>query len=272
MSQEQIEQLLLTHHINPNRLLGQNFMIEPSLYPQLADYADLQPSDVVLDAGAGFGFLTRFLLERCRGVVAVEKDPQLAAFLREHLRGKANVSLVEGDVLKAPVPAFNKAVSIPPYYLSSHLVMWLLERHVDCAVMIVQREFAMRLVASVGSEEYGWLTVVAAQQAESEVLDLVPKTLFYPQPEVDSVILRLKPHSTPAFTVKNPAEFKQLVKWLFTQRNKKLAKALAPYLKSSRKISKADAESLAQRLPHHERRVRELSPKDFGAIADVLPT
>lgn len=271
MSQEQIERLLLTHHINPNKLLGQNFMIQPSFFPKLAAYADLQPFDVVLDAGAGFGFLTRFLSERCRGVVAAEKDLQLAAFLRDYFKGKTNVTVVEGDVLKMQLPPFNKCISLPPYYLSSHLVTWLLEHRVDSAVLVFQKEFARRLIASVGTEEYGWLTVVAQQQAQAELLDIVPKTMFYPQPEVDSVILRLTPLRTPSFQVKDPAEFVRLAKWLFTERNKRTAKALVPYLKSNHKMAKADAEQFAQNLPQHGRRVRELSPKDFGAIADALP-
>ena len=88
--------------------------------------------------------------------------------------------------------------------------------------------FAERLVAEVGREEYGWLTVVTQQQSEAKILDVVPKDMFYPPPEVDSVILSLKPLKTRPFQVKNEAKFIQLTKWLFTQRNKKLAKALAP--------------------------------------------
>ena len=81
----------------------------------------LAKSDVVLDAGAGFGFLTRFLADKCKAVVAVEKDPQIAKCLREQVKGIGNVTVVEGDVLKAELPEFNKVIAIPPYYLSSHL-------------------------------------------------------------------------------------------------------------------------------------------------------
>jgi 16S rRNA (adenine1518-N6/adenine1519-N6)-dimethyltransferase len=271
MSLEQIQQLLKAHGVNPNRLLGQNFMFETRFYSKLAAYADLGAGDVVLDAGAGFGLLTRFLSERCKGVVAVEKDPQLAAFLKEDFRDTANVTVVEGDVLKTQLPTFNKAIAAPPYYLSSQLVLWLLERKVDCSVLIVQREFAERLTAAVGSEEYGWLTVVAQQQAEAKILDAVPKEVFYPQPEVDSVILSVKPLKTQPFQIKDQAKFIQLTKWLFTQRNRKLAKALAPYIRSTYKLSKQEAEEIASSLPFCERRPRELQPKDFGEIADALP-
>ena len=109
-------------------------MVEPSLYDKLCDYASLDASDVVLDAGAGFGFLSRFLADKCKAVIAVEKDPQVAAALREQVKGFGNVTVIEGDVLKAALPEFNKVIAIPPYYISSHLVEWLLERKMDCAV------------------------------------------------------------------------------------------------------------------------------------------
>ncbi len=272
MSQEQIEHLLLTQNVKPNKLLGQNFMVETSLYSKLAEYAALCLSDVVLDAGAGFGFLTTFLSQRCKYVFAIEKDPRLASFLRERFRSMTNVNVMEGDVLKSKLPLFNKAIAIPPYYLSSHLVVWLLERNVDCAVLILQKEFVKRIIASVGSEEYGWLTVVTKLQAKVDVLDSVPKTMFYPSPEVDSTILRLKPCRSQAFQVSDHDSFLRLTKWLFTQRNKKLAKALAPYLRINYRLSKECAEKLTNNLTQRERRVRELAPKDFGAIADALPS
>ena len=271
MSLEETKQLLQTHHISPNKLLGQNFMVEPSLYPKMCTYATLNAGDVVLDAGAGFGWLTRFLAGKCKKVVAVEKDPHVAMVLREHVRDLGNVSVLEGDVLKEALPQFNKVIAIPPYYLSSHLVLWLIEKKVDCAVMIFQKEFVDRLVAPVGNEEYGWLTVVAGQGAEIQVLDEVPKDMFYPQPEVDSVIASIKPWSTKPFQVKDSVFFVQMTKWLFTQRNKKLGKAIAPFLKSSFKLNKQDAEKLALSLPFRDRRARELSPKDFGVVVNALP-
>jgi 16S rRNA (adenine1518-N6/adenine1519-N6)-dimethyltransferase len=137
--------------------------------------------------------------------------------------------------------------------------------------MIVQKEFAQRLIAPVGSEEYGWLTVASQQQVEAKLLDDVAKDNFYPQPEVDSIILRLQSWAKKPFEVKDEAVFVRLVKWLFTQRNKKLAKALAPYLRSNYKLTKQDAEEFAHNQPLRDHRVRELSPKDFGAVADALP-
>ncbi len=136
--------------------------------------------------------------------------------------------------------------------------------------MILQKEFAERLVAPVGSKMYGWLTVVTNQYAEAELLDDIPKEMFYPQPEVNSIILRIKPWSTKPFEIEDAAFFVRMMKWLFTQRNKKLGKALTPFIRDNFKLSKKDAEKLALGLPFQNRRVRELSPKDFGALANAL--
>ena len=270
MGLNETKQLLRTFRIAPNKLMGQNFMVAPSLYPKLSEYACVSQNDVVLDAGAGFGFLTQFLADKCKAVIAVEKDPRIAEVLREQTTGLANVTVVEGDVLKVTLPEFNKVVAIPPYYLSSRLVTWLFQRKIDCAVLILQREFANRLVADVGSEDYGWLTVITCHDAKVELLDELPKTVFYPQPKVDSVIVRLTPWKTAPFNVKDEAFFKRLVRWLFTQRNKKLGNALEPFFKSARKLDKKEAKKLAATTPFGERRVRELAPKDFGEIANAF--
>jgi 16S rRNA (adenine1518-N6/adenine1519-N6)-dimethyltransferase len=202
--------------------------------------------------------------------VAVEKDPRITEVLGEQLNGLSNVTVVEGDVLKAELPEFNKVVAIPPYYLSSRLVTWLLERKVDCAVLILQREFANRLVAAIGSEDYGWLTVLACHDAKVELLDSVPTAAFYPQPKVESVIVRLTPWKTTPFNVKDEVFFNRLVRWLFTERNKKLGNALVPFFKSVQKLDKENAKKLAANAPFSEKRVRELAPREFGEVANAF--
>ncbi len=270
MSVSETKRLLRTFRIVPNRLLGQNFMVEPSIFSKLSDYASLDKADVVLDAGAGFGFLTRFLANICKGVLAVEKDPRVTVVLRERLRGLVNVTVIEGDVLRVAVPSFSKVVSIPPYQISSRLLLWLFDRGFDCTVLVFQKEFAGRLVAAWGSEDYGWLTVVTSRSAKVELLDAVPKSMFYPPPEVDSVIVRLTPWKAVPFEVKDEAFFRRMVKWLFTQRNKKLGNALVPFITSTLKVTKEDAEKLARNLPFREKRVRELQPESFGELANAL--
>ena len=270
MSVSETKRLLRTFRIVPNRLLGQNFMVNTSLFPKLSDNASLSKADVVLDAGAGFGFLTRFLANKCKGVLAVEKDPHVAEVLREQLKGLVNVTIIEGDVLKATIPSFSKVVSIPPYQVSSRLLLWLFDRSFECAVLLLQKEFTSRLVAAVGSEDYGWLTVAACYRAEVQLLDTVPNFMFYPQPEVDSLIVRLKPWKMAPFEVKDEAFFRRMVRWLFTQRNKKLSNALEPFIKSTLNVAKEDARKLSCTLRFSEKRVRELPPEAFGEIANAL--
>jgi 16S rRNA (adenine1518-N6/adenine1519-N6)-dimethyltransferase len=269
MGLPETKRLLRTFRIVPNKLLGQNFMVEPAFYAKLSEYACLRKADVVLDAGAGFGFFSSYLADRCKAVVAVEKDPRIAAVLREHLGNCSNVTVIEGDMLKTELPEFDKVVSIPPYYLSSRLIAWLVERKTLCSVLILQREFADKLVAPVGSDNYGWLTVIVSQEGQAELLDVVPKSVFYPVPEVDSVIVRLT--RRPArFKVYDKALFKTLVKWLFTQRNRKICNALPPFLRNTRKLDKETARKLASACPFSDRRTRELSPREFGELANAL--
>jgi 16S rRNA (adenine1518-N6/adenine1519-N6)-dimethyltransferase len=270
MSLQEVLFLLNKYQIKPNKILGQNFMVDPSIFAKLAAYAEISSKDIVLDAGAGFGFLTRFLASKCKRVIAVEKDPAVTDVLTQQTQELCKITIVEGDILKIDVPLFNKSVSIPPYYISSSLIMWLLDRGFESAVLIVQKEFADRLVAHVGIEEYGWLAVVAQQNAQTELLDMVPKSMFYPEPQVDSIIIRLKPWQTPPFTVKDVALFRRLTKWLFTQRNKKVGNALAPFIRSELKLEKTEAQKIALTLAKDSRRARELAPQDFGAIADEL--
>jgi 16S rRNA (adenine1518-N6/adenine1519-N6)-dimethyltransferase len=267
---ERTKLLLRRHRIFPKKRLGQNFMVEPSIFQCMAKYASLSQDDVVLDIGAGLGFLTRFLADKCKYVLAVESDSRLVSFLHAELRDLPNVELIEGDVLNVQMSQFNKVISVPPYYFSSSLLLWLFNKNFECGVLIFQKEFVNRLVASVGSEDYGWLTVVAYYHAEVELFDEIPKWMFYPQPEVSSIIVRLELKKRPPFTLKDKVLFKQLVQTLFTQRNRKVRNAVLPFMKSKHVTTAENVVELADSLPFHDKRVRELAPEDFGALANAL--
>jgi len=238
------------------------------LLERMISYASLSPADAVLEVGAGLGFLTRLLAERCGRVVAVEIDGRLVSILRDELHDVGNVELVHGDVLSTPLSRFNKVVSTPPYSISSPLLFWLLDRSFDCAVLTFQEEFAKRLSAQVGSKDYSRLTVATYYRADAELLDFVPKSAFYPPPDVDSVVVRLKPRAPP-FRVKDEKTFFELVRVTFTQRNKKVRNAVLPFF-LKRRMAKGEALRLADSLLFCERRVRELAPEDFGALANEI--
>jgi len=262
--------LLRRYRIFPKKRLGQNFMVEPSVFNDLAVFASLGSDDVVLDVGAGLGFLTRFLAEKCKLVLAVEIDSKLVQCLQEQLKDVRNVKIIKGDVLKVQIPQFNKVVSIPPYHISSQLLQWLFHKNFECAVLIFQKEFTQRLAAPIGSEKYGWLTVVAYYYVETELLDEVPAWMFYPQPEVDSIIVRLKPKKPPPFSLKNEKMFWQLTRLLFTQRNRKVKNAAFSFVKGRFPKKLETNAKMLDHIPFSDRRVRELAPEDFGALANAL--
>ncbi|MEM3672660.1 MAG: 16S rRNA (adenine(1518)-N(6)/adenine(1519)-N(6))-dimethyltransferase RsmA [Candidatus Bathyarchaeia archaeon] len=254
--------LLRKHRFLPKKRLGQNFMVDAATIERMCTYASLCKDDVVLDVGAGLGFLARALAKKCKSVLAVELDKKLVWILREQTSDVPNIKVIGGDVLKVHIPEFNKAVSIPPYGISSRLLLWLFERNFDCAVLVLQKEFANRLIADVGSDDYGWLTVFTYYHANVELLDEVPKWMFYPPPKVDSIIVRLKPRKPPPFKLKNEELFRHLVRLLFTQRNRKV--------KNVFKLMAEETVRPAVVLPFRDRRVRELAPEDFGALANAL--
>jgi len=241
-------------------------MVDEGLLRLMVSYASVNEDDVVLEIGAGLGFLTRLISQKCKQVIAVEVDSRLMRILRTELKDLENVKLVEGDVLKVPIPFFNKVVSNPPFYISSPILFWLLEKNFDCAVLTFQKEFAERMVASVGSRDYGRLTVMTYYRADVELLDYVSKDMYYPLPDVDSYIVRLKPR-LPPFAVKDKQGFFELVRTLFTQRNKKVRNAITPFLVKLG-IDEEKVVTVADSFTYHDKRVRELAPEDFGVLAN----
>jgi 16S rRNA (adenine1518-N6/adenine1519-N6)-dimethyltransferase len=194
----------------------------------------------------------------------------VASILREQLADVGNACIIVGDVFKTDISPFNKILSAPPYNISSHLILWIMQQSFDLGVLIFQKEFAARLVASVGSEEYGWLTVFTYYHAEVELLDDVSRTVFYPQPKVDSVITRLIPKRRPLGEQASDIAFRRLLQTLFTHRNRKVRGAILPYLRGFRGMTKLDAVEVAERIPYSDKRVRELAPEDFGVLANAL--
>jgi 16S rRNA (adenine1518-N6/adenine1519-N6)-dimethyltransferase len=267
---DRTKSLLRRYRSPPKRAFGQNFIIEPSVYERMISYASLEKHDTVLDIGAGLGVLTRLMADKCSNIFAVEADAQLAGILHEQLAGISNVRVIGGNILEVKIPPFNKIVSTPPYNISSQLLLWILNRKIDRAVLVLQKEFANRLAAHAGSREYGWLAVLAYCHVEVEILDDVSKSMFYPQPKVNSVITRLSPKNLRPCKLRDEADFKKLVQSLFTRRNRKLKGAVLSYLRAVYGLSKENAAKIAETIPFKEKRVRELAPEDFGALANAI--
>ena len=265
---EKTRRILRAYGVIPRKRLGQSFLVNESIMQKMASYASLSKQETVLEIGAGLGFLTEILAKKAGQVVAVEIDSRLAKVLERRLRQYSNVNLLQGDILKLEVPDFDKVVSTPPYSISSPLLFWLFEKRFSQAVLAFQEEFARRLAAAAGSKDYGRLTVATWYNAEVELLDLIPREMFWPPPKVDSMIVRLTPRKPP-FHVKDERFFFQVVRTIFTQRNKKLRNAIMPFLNSFAQ-SKMEALKIADSLPFHNRRPRELAPEEICVVANEL--
>ena len=210
------------------RRLGQHFLADPRILARIADALEPGPTDTVLEIGPGPGGLTGALLAQAGQVVAIEKDRDLIAPLRERLPG---VRVVEGDALDLD---WHELVQSPflvtgniPYNITSPLLdKALLPPRPERIVFLVQKEVADRVTAEAGTPEYGALTIGIQVVARAERLFTVPAGAFHPRPKVDSAVLRLTPLSDPPIAEEERDSFRTLVVGLFGFRRKQMRRAL----------------------------------------------
>jgi 16S rRNA (adenine1518-N6/adenine1519-N6)-dimethyltransferase len=238
--------------------LGQHFLMDRGAIMRIAGYAELKQEDRVLEIGPGSGNLTEALAARAGHVYAVEIDPDLAAQLSGRF---ANVQVINRDALKVELPNYNKIVSNLPYQISSRITYRFLSQPFETAVLMYQWEFAGRMAARAGSEEYGRLAMTVGFFCRVEILEKVSKMAFRPVPQVDSAIVRLQPRSDRPEA--DPADFMRLVEGLFNNRRKKVKKGLAALGASPREIAELDAALL-------ERRPEDLSPDEAASLVVAI--
>lgn len=240
--------------------LGQHFLMDRSVIGRIVSFAGIKSDDRVLEIGPGTGFLTEALAARAGRVYAVEIDPDLASALC----GRApNVQVINADALTVELPDYNKIVSNLPYQISSKITYRLLSRPFELAVLMFQKEFALRMTARPGSKEYGRLGMITGFFCHVDILESVPRTAFRPVPEVDSSIVRLRPR-TQRLDV-DPGVFMRLVEALFGNRRKKVKKGLAAF-GVGQEIQR-ELELDAQLL---EKRPEELAPDEVAGMAYAI--
>ncbi len=247
--------------IRPKQRLGQNFVVDKSLIECMIDSAKIEHDEVVLEVGAGIGTLTLRLAERARKVIAVESDRNVARALSNTLvaTGMDNVEIVIGDILEMAIPRVDKIVSNLPFSISTPLTIKILK---DCsfklAVLTYQKEVADKLLARPGESEYSRLSVVTTLLGEVERVRDFPPEAFYPKPKVSSTVVTVKKRSCDFMEW---AALEETLKILFSQRRRKLKKAIESYCK----IKGLDRERVIRRIDDRllMRRVFELEPDDF---------
>ncbi|MGA7075646.1 MAG: 16S rRNA (adenine(1518)-N(6)/adenine(1519)-N(6))-dimethyltransferase RsmA [Halobacteriota archaeon] len=241
---------------------GQHFLVDDQIIDRILSYADIQPTETILEIGGGTGSLTRKLAQRCHKLSVIEADWRLA----EQLRTIPGVDVLHGDALRVEFPPFDKTVSNLPYRISSEVTFKLLKYPFVCGVLMYQREFAERMVATPGTKNYSRLTVCLSYKSQVEVLERVASTAFIPRPRVDSAIVKLIPVK-PRFDVLDEAFFHNFVRALFTQRRKRLKAALKI---AARLLNVQAADQLIAKLPPRclLRRPYELSPEEIATLSD----
>jgi len=251
--------------IRPKKRLGQHFLVDSRVAMRHVGHAAIRSSDTVLEIGPGLGVLTRLLAERARHVVAIEADRRFVAFLRDSL---PEVEVIEGDALAIEWPRFDIMASNLPYQISSPLTFRLLDEPFRLAVLMYQWEFARRMIAQPATADYSRLSVGVYRRAACEILELVPRNAFHPQPRVDSALVRLGPRPPP-FPIADPDRYDAVVDALFRHRRKTVENGLRLGWPSLARSPDA-LEAVLPTVPFRTRRVEELSPQEIGRIADAV--
>ena len=231
-----IKSILQKNGFSFSKSLGQNFIIDDTVCPEMAENAIPDDSYGVLEIGPGIGVLTAELAKRATKVVAIELDDRLLPILDNTLADFDNVKIIHGDVMKLNLQEILKEEfqNIPvvicanlPYYITSPVIMKLLESNlnVESIVVMVQAEAADRLCAQVGTRDAGAVTVAVNFYADTEELFFVPRTSFMPSPKVDSKVIRLTIRPTPLCDI-NQKDFFDMVKMGFTKRRKTITNSL----------------------------------------------
>lgn len=233
-----VKDILARHGFHFSKALGQNFIINPSICPRMAEESGIDGNCGVIEIGAGIGVLTAELAKRAKKVVVIEIDTKLLPILDETLKDFDNIEIINQDVLKTDLAALikEKFDGMPvyvcanlPYYITSPVIMALLESRlpIEAITVMVQKEAAQRLCAAVGSRLSGAVTVAVDYYAKAEKLFDVSAGSFMPAPKVDSSVIRMEIRKEPEIEITNEELFFRMVHAAFGQRRKTASNSIS---------------------------------------------
>jgi len=274
--------ILRHYNIQPSKGLGQNFLVDESVLERILEASDLSPGDIILEVGPGTGLLTRRLAQVAASVIAIELDRKMLPVLAEALRGYTNVHIIQGDILELnPVTEITRALEITdvgslryqvianlPYYITSAALRHLLAARVrpERLTVMVQREVAQRIMAPPG--ELSLLAISVQVFGAPEIACLVPARAFFPQPKVDSAVLRVRIYDRPRVAVEEQTRFFATVRAGFAQKRKQVHNSLTHALHVPREGVLA---ALAEAGIAPDRRPQTLSIEEWASLAKALP-
>ena len=235
------KEILNNYNIRLKKSMGQNFLVDQNIMHKIIEAAEIKGDEVIIEIGPGIGSLTEFLLESLSDkgkLLAIEKDDRFKKILND-LFNTDKLEVINRDVMEIEWKQFMekrgltgdndiKVIANLPYYITTPIIMSLLESdfHFSNLVFMVQKEVAERMASDPGVKDYGALSVAVQFYTEPEIVYNVPPTVFIPQPNVDSSIIRLKPYKRSPFTVEDKEFFFAIVKAIFQQRRKNIKNSL----------------------------------------------
>lgn len=273
LSPADIGELARRYGIVPSKSLGQNFVIDQNTIRRIVRLAEVTPTDRIIEVGAGMGTLTLALAEAAERVTAIELDRKLIPALNEVLEGVENVEVIVGDAMRmdfAPLVAGGsyRMVANLPYNIATPLIADLLQERPEIGdfVVMVQREAGERFVATPGSKAYGGVSLLVAYHAEAKLIGKVPASVFWPVPNVESLLVRLTRRPTALGDVTGP-ELMRVVRAAFSQRRKTIRNTLASGL--GLQVGEVEA-ALGRAGVDPGARAESLGLEDFAGLVRVL--
>ena len=279
---EETQYILHKYKIQANKSLGQNFLINNEVVENIVNSSDIKKEDMVIEIGPGLGTLTKYLLERAGKVLCVELDTKMIKILNDRFSIYNNFEIINADVLKVDlneVISENKKAGIIknvkivanlPYYITTPIIMKLLEEKLDIEsiTVMIQKEVADRLIEIPSGKNTGAITYTVYYYCESEKIMEVPNSSFIPEPEVTSEVIKMNLRDKPAVEIKNPKVMFMIIKSAFMQRRKTLLNALT---NTKVFINKDEGLKILKKLNLSENvRAEELSIQDFANIAKII--
>ena len=279
---EETRFLMKKYGIKANKSLGQNFLINSEVVESIVNSSEINEEDMVIEIGPGLGTLTKYLLQKAGKVLCIELDTRMIQILEDRFKMYDNFEVINEDVLKVNLNEIIKenkkngqiknvkVVANLPYYITTPIIMKLLENQLDIKsiTVMIQKEVADRLIETPGGKDTGAITYSVYYYCESEKIMEVPNSSFIPEPEVTSEVIKMTLRKEPAVKIENSKVMFMIIKSAFMQRRKTLLNALT---NTKVFLSKNEGVEILKKLDLDENvRAEKLTIHDFANIAQLI--